>query len=538
MGNDSVFLDCIIDKTVGGLAVLHPMQQNSLSEVRHTDPGAFAGRSQQYFGICRIRDRFDMEPLNAVPSEKNRVGLSYWMDCVLQEWAGAQGDFGPEHIHDLRVALRRCRSIADGFVLMDPHPAWKQMKKESKKLFKRLGALRDTQIMADWVRRLVPEPDEAFTAMSRYLIERENSSKKSAEKALQNFKIKKWALWGRILPERMRRVPPGSPVYRHIALERWSEMRELHHQALRNRSHIAYHRLRIGLKKFRYTVENFLPAFYALWGADLKRLQDLLGDMHDLQVLWHTALSIKAMGNEEVRAEWQRRIAVENRRRLDEYREKMLGKSSLALAWRSELPDSAEITEGSLERLRVWALFRDPDSGHSSLVARLALQIYDGLNSLSPAPVADLRDARSVLRAAALLHNIGRSKTAKKYHLATYRMICRLEPPMGLSKEALQHIALIARFHRGPLPRSDQKAFSGLPGEQINSVILLCGILRLAYAFDLLRRKRIRSLELKKADGFLHIIAPGYSRSDAAAEKLAAARHLLEVAFGLPILIE
>jgi exopolyphosphatase/guanosine-5'-triphosphate,3'-diphosphate pyrophosphatase len=171
-------------------------------------------------------------------------------------------------------------------------------------------------------------------------------------------------------------------------------------------------------------------------------------------------------------------------------------------------------------------------------VAKLALQIYDGLHSLSPTPAADLPDARRVLETAARLHNIGNSKARKKYQLVTYRMICRQEPPMGLSREALRHIALIARFHRGSLPRSRQKAFSGLPDEQINSVMLLCGILRLAYAFDRLRRKRVQDLELKKEDGFLRITASGYSRSDASAEKLAAARHLLEAEIGLPVLIE
>jgi exopolyphosphatase/guanosine-5'-triphosphate,3'-diphosphate pyrophosphatase len=183
-------------------------------------------------------------------------------------------------------------------------------------------------------------------------------------------------------------------------------------------------------------------------------------------------------------------------------------------------------------------LFRDPDSAHSKLVAKLALQIYDGLDSLSPAPAAHLPDARRVLEAAALLHNIGAAKSNKKCHLASYRMIRKLDPPLGLSKETLTHIALIARFHRGPIPRTDQKAFSGIQNEQRKAVILLCGILRLAFAFDSRCQKRIQSLELTQAQGFLRITALGYSKHGRSAEKMAAARHLLEVACGLPILIE
>ena len=143
-----------------------------------------------------------MKSIADASADNKQVGLNHWMDCVMQEWVQARRDFAPGHIHDLRVALRRCRSIADGFVVLDPHPAWKQMKKEGIKLFGQLGALRDTQVMADWVRRLAPDTDESYILMNRYLSERENRAKRSAEKALQNFKIKKWASWNRILSKR------------------------------------------------------------------------------------------------------------------------------------------------------------------------------------------------------------------------------------------------------------------------------------------------------------------------------------------------
>src|SRR5208337_4327091 len=61
----------------------------------------------------------------------------------------------------LRVALRRCRSLADGLIAIDPDPNWKAMKKAGKRLFQRLGDLRDVQIMMEWLEKLEPHPVRA-----------------------------------------------------------------------------------------------------------------------------------------------------------------------------------------------------------------------------------------------------------------------------------------------------------------------------------------------------------------------------------------
>src|SRR5579864_7533170 len=83
------------------------------------------------------------------------------MERVLQGCEHVSGDFSADPVHDLRVALRRCRSLADGMIAMDPDRNWKTMKKAGKKVFQSLGALRDVQIMMEridtlefaWVQR-------------------------------------------------------------------------------------------------------------------------------------------------------------------------------------------------------------------------------------------------------------------------------------------------------------------------------------------------------------------------------------------------
>ena len=87
-------------------------------------------------------------------SAQKTSGLQYWMLRVLEECEHVSADFAPDPVHDLRVSLRRCRSLADGLMALDPDPNWKAMKKAGKRLFQRLGDLRDIQIMMEWIEKL------------------------------------------------------------------------------------------------------------------------------------------------------------------------------------------------------------------------------------------------------------------------------------------------------------------------------------------------------------------------------------------------
>lgn len=49
----------------------------------------------------------------------NKSGLAYWAGRVLEECDKASQEFAPDPVHDLRVAIRRCRSMADGFLSVD-----------------------------------------------------------------------------------------------------------------------------------------------------------------------------------------------------------------------------------------------------------------------------------------------------------------------------------------------------------------------------------------------------------------------------------
>jgi CHAD domain-containing protein len=470
-------------------------------------------------------------------AESTKIGFAFWMGRVLAECDLASADFAPDPVHDLRVALRRCRSIADGLMAMDPDPAWKQMKKAGKRLFQSLGELRDVHVMEEWVHQFDSPGDPVAGRLFEFLARREIQLKQDAASALQQFDRKQWRKWGESLPRRAQHLRPGSALFKHLALERWTEAYELHRRALRNRSQAAWHRLRIGIKRFRYIVENFLPEQHALWGNDLKKLQDMLGQVHDLDVLGATAQQVNAFPDDGGRSRWQTRIREERERRIEGYRQKMMGKTSLWQVWRSALPAGKEIEAAAFQRLRNWASVLDPDFRHSSHVVRLALQLYQGLLHVDGRAKPPEENARGILRLAAILHDVGRSKNGKGHHKATYRMIQRLKAPLGIDAAVLRKAGIVARYHRGALPRAGQKALQKLTASERQEILWLAGILRLANAFDCDHKGRITRLEVRAQESWLVIAAQGYSPRDRLTQSIAAGRHLLEIVCRCPLMV-
>jgi CHAD domain-containing protein len=470
-------------------------------------------------------------------AQKKQHGLAFWMECVLEECDRASADFAPDPVHDLRVALRRCRSMADGLMAMDPDPAWKKMKRAGKNLFNKLGELRDVQVMQEWVQKLGAADDEVSSRLLQYSLAREAECKREAAQALQAFDRNQWKKWSRELPRRAARVRTGSVIFKHLALERWTEAYALHRRALRNGSQTAWHSLRIGIKRFRYIVENFLPAQHEEWIDNLKAMQDLLGEVHDLDVLWFTAHEINVFPDLASRSLWHAKVVGERNQRIQNYRAKTVGRDSLWQQWRAGLPQGTEIETAALARLKLWGSFLDPDIRHATHVARLALRLYDCLPRRRSVE-SDVKQERSVLHLASLLHDVGLSKKQKDHQKTSYRLIYKLHPPLGWSEEKLRFAAAIARYHRGALPRTGQKAFAGLTPAQRQTLLRLAGILRLANAFDSDRGGTIGRLAVHEEGRILVIAAQGYNSRSRMAQEIAAARHLLETVLRRPFMVK
>src|SRR3984957_2917156 len=581
---------------------------------------------------------------------KKTTGLRYWMQRVLEECDHVSTDFSADPVHDLRVSLRRCRSMADGLIAVDPDPDWRAMKKAGKRLFQRLGNLRDIQVMMEWIEKLHPaeavaservvrallpalppsqqnsvaigdvstkesrsesqlptasQPhpprDPAAQALLQILARREAEQKREARVALGEFDRKQWRQWSRSLPQRAAHIRPGSGVFKHLALERWTAARDLHNRALRNRSKVAFHTLRIGIKRLRYIVENFLPEEHKAWSNDLKTVQDLLGEVHDLDVLWATALTSQIFSTEtfsseisvgesfpgqilpdgvpsggELRDRWHRQVAEQRAKRIERYSKRMVGPDSLWNVWRAGLPQGKQIQALATQRMKLWAKALDPDFAHSEHVARLSLELYDGLAARqllsSPTASENGAGARESLLMAALLHDVGKSEGNKGHHKASLELIKAHSTPLGWNAQDMQRAATVARFHCGALPTRSHKALRDLLPDEQKTTIQLAAILRLANAFDASHDGHIRRLQiengqtenggigsgkpgdvtkhLRGTNGFLRkptnlaknealvIAADGYVPDSPTAQTIAAERHLLETVLGRPVLVK
>lgn len=465
-----------------------------------------------------------------------KFSLNHWMNQVLKEADKASKDLSADPVHDLRVALRRCRSMAEGMQAIDPDSSWKKMRKAGKELFSSLGDLRDCQVMMEWTTKLGAATDLVTQSLLDHFKQQEQIFQGQVTDAFHNFDRKQWENWARSLPQRAARVPPGSEPVQCLALERWTQARRLQRTALKTGNPPAFHRLRIALKKFRYVVENFLPEIHENWVDGLKKIQDLLGEIHDLDLLWETAIRLQVLNDPDAYQRWQQRIRSERQARVEAYRERMSGRDSLWSIWRSGLPRGEQAGHAVFKKLETWASFLDSDSGHSRRITRFALQLHDGLVRAGVLGEETAR-AREVLRAASILHDVGYSNGNKNHHKATRRMIRKLDVPFAWKHQDLEMAALVAGYHRGSLPRPSAKKLQAVPQPTRLTTRRLAGVLRLANAFDLEHDGAIKRIKVARSGDYVVVYAAGLNPTSKLAEKIAGARYLLEATCRVPILV-
>src|SRR5260221_2131600 len=284
-------------------------------------------------------------------------------------------------VHDLRVAIRRCRSVAAAIEEIDPHPDWAEMRESARKLFRSMGALRDAQVTAEWLKELQPQDDPLKCGLLQSLASAEQQALKKAIQQASRFDVKRWRELEPALNSRLNRVPVDSDAAKCLALERLQEAKELHRRAMRTESAGPWHALRIGVKRFRYTVEALLPTMHAEWSESLKRVQDALGNIHDLDVLAESVKSAESEIEGAGDSGWQQRIAAVRQGNLLTYRQLALGTTSIWQTWMNGFPREQWLNSSDA-RIAATRRAMDHKLRRSLTVTRLAKRISAQLKTI------------------------------------------------------------------------------------------------------------------------------------------------------------
>ncbi|HXG82596.1 MAG TPA: Ppx/GppA phosphatase family protein [Pyrinomonadaceae bacterium] len=132
------------------------------------------------------------------------------------------------------------------------------------------------------------------------------------------------------------------------------------------------------------------------------------------------------------------------------------------------------------------------EESHALQVADLAEKIFDAL-----APVYNLkRHGRTLLSAAALLHDVGYHISHEAHHKHSFYLIKHSEMT-GFSETEKNIIANIARYHRGALPKEKHLDFMQLSDKDRSLVARLGAILRLAEALDRGHENHVTGMKFK-----------------------------------------
>jgi exopolyphosphatase/guanosine-5'-triphosphate,3'-diphosphate pyrophosphatase len=144
-----------------------------------------------------------------------------------------------------------------------------------------------------------------------------------------------------------------------------------------------------------------------------------------------------------------------------------------------------------------------PEPRHVEHVARLSLEIYDGLAAagLTKATALD----RELLWAACMLHDIGVAIDYDDHHKHSEYLILNAGLPGFMPREVIL-VALIARYHRKGDPDASPLGGLARKGDEAR-LALLSGVIRLAEQLERSRDQSVHSVRLVPADGRVRVEA-------------------------------
>ena len=219
---------------------------------------------------------------------------------LLKNYTVADAGSDPEGVHQMRVALRRLRTICALFRRDIPSPSFQAVSSEARWLMQQLGPTRDWDVFAETtVARLVTAaPDLDFGGLREAIEQQRKSSYGALRTVLADPRCSRFLLsLGHVVERRGWRNEIDSEALAVLSqpMPTLADkiLARLHRKALKRGAHFgqlnteAQHDLRIDVKKLRYTTEFFLPLYATYAPAKryverLARLQVSLGHACDI----------------------------------------------------------------------------------------------------------------------------------------------------------------------------------------------------------------------------------------------------------------
>jgi adenylate kinase len=169
------------------------------------------------------------------------------------------------------------------------------------------------------------------------------------------------------------------------------------------------------------------------------------------------------------------------------------------------------------------------DQTHARNVADLALALFDHLTLVHGLPP----ERRSLLEAAALVHNVGLEADPDRHHIAG-RDILLAHPPAGLDDQERLMVALITFLHRKRITRNKLNkltltSFTGLDEAALSQALAMAALVRIADGLDYSQTSSSRLGQVRQSDGIreLEVDGPHASIDAARAQKKSDLWHLL-----------
>jgi exopolyphosphatase/guanosine-5'-triphosphate,3'-diphosphate pyrophosphatase len=184
-----------------------------------------------------------------------------------------------------------------------------------------------------------------------------------------------------------------------------------------------------------------------------------------------------------------------------------------------EITKLEEVTDLRLRSVYALLARFNADGNHPRHVAKLALELFDGMRSLHELPP----EAREWLHFAALLHDVG-SVVGYDGHQEHSAYLIRNGGLRGLSAREIALVALTARYHGKSRPRKRDADFAELNPADRRAVRWLAALLRIAEGLDRSHYQLIRSLRVARRKDSVSIVVS--ARREAQLELWAARRRI------------